>query len=98
MKNLIPWNENEAVLLVEAYLAVRKKKISKELVVKQLSKQLRDLGRVNGVPVDDVYRNENGISMRMAELDRLFNDGMGGLKNTSKLFVETVSMYAIDRK
>ena len=98
MGKIISWNEYEAVLLVDAYLAVREKKISKELAVKQLSKQLRDLGRANGVSVDDVYRNENGISMRMAELDRLFNDGMGGLKNTSKLFVDTVGMYAIDRK
>ena len=93
----VPWNKYEAALLVEAFVRVREGVIQRDEAIHCLSELLRAYGEANNVEVDDVYRNINGISMRMAEIERLFNDGVGGLKNTSKLFVETVVLFNTDK-
>ena len=93
MSGRTPWNQYEAVLLVDTYIQIRDGAVSKAIAVDQLSKKLRAYGALIGVDVDDVYRNINGVNMRLAEIDRLFNEGKGGLKNTSKLFIETVALY-----
>ncbi|NLB62260.1 MAG: hypothetical protein GX802_07610 [Clostridiales bacterium] len=46
--------------------------------------------------IDDTYRNENGISMRLGELEYLFSSDVIGLKNTSDLFRQMVKLYKND--
>ena len=94
----IPWNELETALLIDAYIGVRDGIVSSELAVSRLSFLLREYGKARGIEVDDVFRNFNGISMRMSEIQNLFNGGQGGLRNTSKLFIEMVEMYKTNRK
>ena len=89
------WDKFEAALLIETYWNIRNGKISRKEAVASLSKLLRD--RVPENEIDETYRIENGINMRLGELDALFNDGMGGLTNTSELFREMVSMYNTDQ-
>lgn len=89
------WDKFEAALLIETYWNIRNGKISRKEAVASLSKLLRD--RVPENEIDETYRNENGINMRLGELDALFNDGKGGLTNTSELFREMVSMYNTDQ-
>lgn len=97
MSNRVSWNQYEAVLLVDTYVKVRSGVLERNDAVVQLSKSLREYGKANGIEIDDVYRNTNGINMRLSEIERLFNDGKGGLKNTSKLFIETVELYNSDK-
>lgn len=90
------WDKFEAALLIETYWDIRNGKISRKEAAASLSKLLRD--RMPENEIDETYRNENGINMRLGEIDALFNDGKGGLTNTSELFREMVSMYNTDQK
>lgn len=93
----IPWNQHEAVLLIDTCVKVREGKLSRSQAVSMLSIILRAYGEVTLDSIDKTYRNTNGINMRMLEIERIFNDGKGGLKNTSKLFVDTMAIYKTDK-
>ena len=58
-----------------------------------LSNQLRQRAKWLGIEIDDVFRNENGIRMRLFEIQYLMTDGDFGLKNTSNLFKDMVHLY-----
>lgn len=91
-----PWNVYEAVLLIEAYLKVVEKKMTRKEAVKKVSIQLRNRAKNEGLVIDDTFRNENGINMRFGELEYLFSGGDTGLKNTSALFRDMVKLYHKD--
>ena len=97
MSSRIPWNQQEAVLLVDTYIQVRDGVVPRKEAVSRLSKLLREYGASRGIEVDEIYRNENGISMQLAQIDGLFRDEEGRLSNVSKLFVETVTIYRNDK-
>lgn len=90
------WSQREAVLLVEAYWKIKDNKSSRRAVISELSTELRSHARTHGITIDETYRNENGISMRLGELEYLFSGEGVGLKNTSDLFREIVELYKSD--
>ncbi|MCD7836891.1 MAG: hypothetical protein LUG83_09660 [Lachnospiraceae bacterium] len=90
----IPWNQSEAILLVDAYFMIKKRAISRKLAVQLVSEELRKKALLSKAKIDDVFRNTNGINMRFYEIQYIDSDNKTGLKNTSKLFVETVKMYS----
>lgn len=91
------WDKYEAALLIEAYCKIKNNATPRKTVIAELSAELRSRAEKRGITVDDTYRNENGISMRLGELDFLFlGDGVG-LKNTSDLFRQMVQMYENDK-
>lgn len=90
------WDQYEAVLLIEAYWKIKENRLLRKTVIAELSEKLRSRAKSQGVMIDEKYRNENGISMRLGELDYLFfGDGIG-LKNTSDLFRRMVKLYKND--
>lgn len=89
------WDKYETVLLIEAYWKIKEDQEQRSTIISELSNTLRN--RAN-YEIDATFRNENGINMRLGELDYLFSDGKVGLKNTSELFREMVEMYLDDRK
>ena len=88
------WDKHETALLIEAYWKIKADKSLKGAIVAALSSSLRKRASFD---IDDTYRNENGINMRLGELDYLFSSGSVGLKNTSELFREMVDMYLNNR-
>lgn len=90
----IPWNQSEAILLVDAYFMIENGTISRKLAVQLISEELRKKALLSKVKIDDVFRNTNGINMRFYEIQYIVSDGKTGMKNTSKLFVETVKLYS----
>ena len=50
-----------------------------------------------GLKIDQTFRNEAGINMRFEELNYIDSNSNKGLRNTSKLFRETVKMYKKDK-
>ena len=90
-----PWDKYEAALLVEAYWKIQEDHSQKKSIVSVLSSSLRARA---GFEIDDTFRNENGINMRLGEIDYLFSAGKRGLKNTSDLFREIVSLYKKKRR
>lgn len=90
----IPWNQSEAVLLVDAYYMIQNGTISRKLAVQLISEELRKMAVLSKVKIDSVFRNTNGINMRFCEIQYVVSDGKSGMKNTSKLFMETVRLYS----
>ena len=84
-------------MLVDTYIQVRDGVVPRKEAVSQLSKLLREYGASRGIEIDEIYRNENGISMQLAKIDYLFRGETGGLNNTSTLFRETVTLYRNDK-
>lgn len=88
------WDKYEAALLIEAYWRIKEDRSAKGAIVAELSSSLRKRASFE---IDDTFRNENGINMRLGELDYLFSSGSIGLKNTSDLFREMVDVYLNNR-
>lgn len=84
------WDQYETALLIESYWAIKADRSKKGKIVAELSSFLRKRATFE---IDYTFRNENGINMRLGELDYLFSYGSVGLKNTSDLFREMVNMY-----
>ena len=87
------WSPFEVALLIDAYWRIRKNCIARKDAVSEISALLRNYAIVQGQDIDETYRNENGISLRLEELHYLFSDGKAGVKKTSNLFRIMVQMY-----
>ena len=88
------WDKYEAALLIEAYWRIKADRSTKGAIVAKLSSSLRKRASFE---IDDTFRNENGINMRLGELDYLFSSGSAGLKNTSDLFRDfQIYIYRLD--
>ncbi len=86
-----PWSEQEAIVLLEAFIQVRKGKIDKKIAISKVSKILRMIAVYNGEIIDDVFRNEAGITFQMQSMESAFY-GRTVSKPATKLFTETVVM------
>ena len=64
----IPWNQSEAILLVDAYFMIENGTISRKLAVQLISEELRKKALLSKMKIDDVFRNTNGINMRFYEI------------------------------
>lgn len=91
------WNEFEVALLIDTYFLIKQKKIDKNSAIKGLSNNLRKMAINRGIIIDDIFRNENGINMRLYEIEGILSDGKYGLKNTSHLFRKMIWIYNNDK-
>jgi len=91
------WDLYEAVILLDGYLETLDKKLPKMRIVKQVSADLRQMAVNRGVIIDDVFRNENGISYQIKSMESAYA-GHKIYVTATKLFVETVNMYRNDRQ
>ena len=93
----IPWDKYETALLIEACCLVNNGVIRRKDAISQLSKQLRQMAIDNGIIIDEIYRNENGISFQLANVQRLITRQPDAKKHNTKIFIEMVEMYYNDR-
>ena len=84
----IKWDQLEVALLIDACEQVQQKKIAKNEMVSRLSYALRRRAERRGIEIDDIFRNENGISLQMTKMEYLLTDGKAGLPGASKLYAE----------
>lgn len=61
----IPWDKQETALLIDTYLRVKNKELSRQEAVKEVSALLTQRAVLSGIEIDEKFRNENGISMQM---------------------------------
>lgn len=96
----IPWDIHEAVLLLDAFHQIEEGLITQKEAVAQISKQLREKAKQEGIEIDDVYRNENGIALQLSHMSFAASDGKkyGTFKSASKIFYEAVRLYREDRQ
>jgi hypothetical protein len=93
----IPWNEYEAVLLVEACNKVISGEASKSDVIPELSSRLRGRMLSQGVEISETYRNENGITLQLSAMQYIMTNGEIGLPGGSALFSRMASLFTEDR-
>ena len=94
----IPWNEQEALLLFDTYEKIQNNPDKKSALVSALSINLRRMAVDRGVTIDDTFRNNTGISMRLSEIDKILHPDNKGLTKTSELFRSSADLYAKHRR
>lgn len=95
-KRQAQWNIYEAVILLDGYLEVKNKKISRSRAIENVSKDLRQMAINKGIEIDNIYRNKNGISYQIQSMDSAFQ-GHKIYVPATRLFKETVTMYREER-
>lgn len=93
----IPWDKFETAILIEGCVDYNENKITKKEAVKRVSNELRQRALNKGEKIDDIYRNENGISMQFEIINSLIRKTDCGLHKASKLFREMSQVYLNDR-
>jgi len=63
------WDIYEAVILLDGYLEAQHGSQPKSHIVKRISVDLRRMALNRGIQIDDVYRNENGISYQIQSME-----------------------------
>jgi len=61
----LKWDIHEAVILLDGYLEVLRANQPKARIVKRISADLRRMAVNRGIVINDIYRNENGISYQI---------------------------------
>ena len=90
------WNIYEAVVLLDAFLEVQRKERPRAHIIKDVSAALRQMALNQGLVIDDIYRNENGISYQLQSMESAFR-GKKIYVPATKLFTEVVSIYNQNR-
>ena len=88
----LEWDKFEVALLIDACEQVLHNSIARSEAVSNLSSALRTRATRNGIEIDEVYRNENGISLQMTKMMFLLTEGKIGLPGASKLYAEMVEL------
>lgn len=93
----IPWDEYETAILISACVDYNAGKCTKKEAIKDVSQILRKRAEKNGIEIDDVFRNENGITMQFMLVNELLTQEKCGLRGASKLFISMVELYKSNR-
>lgn len=91
----VPWDKYEAALLLNYCIRIEKGEISKAEAISTVSQMLRNRAIRKGYEIDDMFRNENGISMQISSMRNCYLGMKQGL-TISKLFYEAVSLQKND--
>lgn len=85
------WNRHESALLVEGCLKIKQGE-DKNTLIAELSKLLRKLGEINGLSIDEIYRNENGIAWQMKRMQIALSGKICEIK-PNEVFIEIAKLY-----
>ena len=89
------WDIYEAVILLDGYLEWLNTNQPKTKIIKRISADLRRMATHRGTEIDDIYRNENGISYQIQSIDSAYK-GKKVYVPATRLFEETVELYRTD--
>lgn len=89
------WDIYEAAILLDGYLETQQKCQTRIQIIKRVSEQLRNMAINRGKVIDEVYRNENGISYQMQSMDSAYK-GENVYVPATRLFKEVVELYRTD--
>ena len=94
----IPWDIEEAVLMLDMLLKSIDGRLTRKEAIRQVSEKLRRRAVNRGITIDDIFRNENGIIFQMSALEVAYTGRKTKLKQPTKIFVETVNLYRNNRE
>lgn len=78
MAQRVLWDEQEALLLFDAYDKILKTPEDKRALMNALSINLRRRAKDKGIVIDDAFRNNAGVAMRISEIEKIMNPDDGG--------------------
>ena len=87
------WNRYETALLIDTYISINSGKAKKRVAILTLSERLRKRMLLNGIAINDTYRNVSSILLQMSAIDYLFSEGMNGIKRSNEVFDEVFNLY-----
>ncbi|MEG1300782.1 MAG: hypothetical protein RSC93_08775 [Erysipelotrichaceae bacterium] len=94
MHSNLKWDINEVTLLVNLYQkTLLMSSCEREQEIEKFSNLLRNYAISNGKIINPIYRNINGIKMRLANIAFLFTNGKTGLSSFSKLDKKLYGIY-----
>lgn len=82
---------------MDGYLEVLAGKIPRKDAVKRVSHDLRQMAVRQGMDIDDIYRNENGIHFQMRSMESAWQGHTVSSKPATRLFLDVVAMYRDNR-
>lgn len=94
--NKTKWNIEESTILLDNYLKYLDGNINRKDAIQITSNELRKLALNKGIPIDNTFRNENGITFQMHSMESAYQ-GHTIFKPASNLFIETVNLYNNNR-
>ena len=89
----ILWSLEEAIIMLDFLLKNINGEINRKEAISAVSKELRERAIRNGIEIDDVFRNINGITLQMSSMEYILTDGKCGLAKSVKVFHEAVELY-----
>lgn len=92
----VVWNEHEAALLVDTFEKVRDGIISRNKAIVNLSKRLRNRMILDGIVINEKYRNVAGINLQLLSLERSV-DSNGCLVESNHLSQTFCKIYLLSR-
>lgn len=94
----ILWDDKEVAILVDYCARIIDGELSRAQAVETASKELRDRAIHQGIAIDELFRNKNGISMQLSKIEDLFMNREGRLSKAPQLFINIVDLYFSDKK
>lgn len=92
----VVWNEHEAALLVDTFEKVRAGVVSRDKAIVNLSKRLRNRMVLDGIAINEKYRNVAGMDLQLLSLERSV-DSYGGLIENNHLSHTFCKIYLLSR-
>lgn len=86
------WNKYEAAILLDGLISTIEGNATRAEAIKKISKDLRNMALCQGLEIDSVYRNENGISFQLQSMESAYY-GHTVFKPATKLFTEVANIY-----
>lgn len=90
MAQRVPWDMSEAVIMLNALIAAREGRISRKDAIESVSSELRARAKRNGIEVDDIFRNVNGIKLQMSTMEYILTNGEKGIKKSPMPQIESM--------
>lgn len=93
----ILWDEEETAILVDYFMQFKNGKVTRQDAISKASKELRVRAVRLGWKIDDIFRNENGITMQMVKIEDLFTGTNRHLSKAPQVFENVVDQYINNR-
>ncbi len=92
----VDWDIYETAILLDACVQIEQGKCNRKEMIRQVSVALRNRADSTGMPIDELFRNENGITLQMSKMLFLVSSGKKGLPGAGKNFVHLSEIYKND--
>ena len=94
--NRVKWELEEAVALFDLYLKNGASLSVPEEKLLEISKAYRKRAEQMKLPIDEKFRNLNGLKMQIGCIHFVVTGGQSGLSGASHLFYRTYDLYKED--